>query len=140
MSSAGHSGADLAAGSPDLDFAALTAKLPVSKDTASALVRRELFNRFDLNGNGVLSLAEVDKAMRDVMGIDSLFSAKPVLIRAFQAARDANKGKGGKRPHRDGLNSDGARGSVNACTAPITIATQPRPRPPPAALPSDARV
>lgn len=52
----------------------------------------------------MLSLAEVDKAVRDVLGLDSLYSAKPVLIRAFQAAKDTSKGK--KRPTRSGLSRD----------------------------------
>ena len=74
----------------DIDWSALTAKLPTGRDTAATLRRAELFDRFDINGNGVLSLAEVDKAMRDVMGLDSVYSSKPVIMRAFQAARDHN--------------------------------------------------
>jgi len=64
------------------------------------------FKRFDVNSNGVLSLAEVDKAVRDVLGLDSLYSAKPALMRAFQAAKDANKEKAKKRPTRAGLSRD----------------------------------
>ena len=41
----------------------------------------------DVNGNGLLSLAEIDKGMRDVIQIPTLFDIKPVLMRAFQAAR-----------------------------------------------------
>jgi len=37
----------------------------------------------DLNGNGILSLAEVDKGMRDVIKLPILFDLKPVLMRAF---------------------------------------------------------
>ncbi len=40
-----------------------------------------------MNGNGILSLAEVDKAMRDVVRLPTLFALKPVLMRAFQAAK-----------------------------------------------------
>ena len=37
----------------------------------------------DVNGNGLLSLAEVDKGMRDVIKLPGLFKLKPVLMRAF---------------------------------------------------------
>ena len=42
----------------------------------------------DINGNGLLSLAEVDKGMRDVIKLPTLFETKPVLIRAFSAAKN----------------------------------------------------
>ena len=42
---------------------------------------------FDVNGNGYLSLAEVDKGMRDVVKLPQLFEIKPVLMRAFNAAK-----------------------------------------------------
>ena len=46
-----------------------------------------MFRKFDFNGNGYLSLAEVDKAVRDELQQPELFSSKPVLMRAFQAAK-----------------------------------------------------
>ena len=47
----------------------------------------------DVNGNGYLSLAEVDKGMRDVICLPQLFELKPVLMRAFQAAKTKSKAK-----------------------------------------------
>ena len=44
-------------------------------------------------GNGILSLAEVDKAMRDVLAIDDLFDSKPAIMRAFQLAKNCTKSK-----------------------------------------------
>ena len=44
-----------------------------------------------------MSLSEVDAAIRDVMALDSLYTAKPVLMRAFQAAKDTHRAKGGER-------------------------------------------
>ena len=61
--------------------------------------RAELFERFDVNKNGVLSLGEADRAIREVMGFDTL--SKAVLMRAFNAARDANKSKKPKRKRKD---------------------------------------
>ena len=46
-----------------------------------------MWDGFDVNGNGYLSLAEVDKGMRDVVQLPTLFGLKPVLMRAFQAAK-----------------------------------------------------
>lgn len=48
---------------------------------------------FDVNGNGYLSLAEVDKGIRDVIQLPELFQLKPVLIRAFNAAKNKLKAK-----------------------------------------------
>ena len=65
-------------------------KLPISRDAASTEHRRQLFDKFDVNSNGYLSLAEVDKAIRDVLQAPALFNSKPAVLRAFQAARRAN--------------------------------------------------
>ena len=46
-----------------------------------------------MNGNGYLSLAEVDKGMRDAVQLPVLFEAKPVLMRAFMAAKSITKSK-----------------------------------------------
>ena len=46
-----------------------------------------------MNGNGLLSLAEIDKGMRDVIQLPSLFTLKPVLIRAFTTAKTKVKSK-----------------------------------------------
>ncbi len=40
-----------------------------------------------MNNNGYLSLAEVDKGVRDIIKLPALFELKPVLIRAFTAAK-----------------------------------------------------
>jgi hypothetical protein len=42
-----------------------------------------MFNLFDPNSNGYISLAEVDKGIRDILAIDSIFNAKPAIMRAF---------------------------------------------------------
>lgn len=49
----------------------------------------QLFTRFDSNSDGVLSLSEVDRAVRDAVGLDSIFSSKPLLRRALDLARGA---------------------------------------------------
>ena len=46
-----------------------------------------------MNGNGLLSLAELDKGLRDVIQLPALFKTKPVLLRAFTAAKTKVKSK-----------------------------------------------
>jgi len=46
-----------------------------------------------MNGNGFLSLAEFQKGLRDVIKIPTLFDTKPVILRAFNAAKATTKGK-----------------------------------------------
>jgi hypothetical protein len=64
--------------------------LAFNVDPASKRKRDELWNGFDINGNGLLSLAEVDKGLRDVLQLgDNLFRAKKAIIRAFTKAKGA---------------------------------------------------
>ena len=64
-------------------------QLPTGKNSADHERRMTMFNSFDPNGNGYLSLAEVQKGVRDVLKCDALFDAKPAIMRAFQAAKNA---------------------------------------------------
>lgn len=49
------------------------------------------WSSFDANGNGYLSLAEVDRGVKYVLKLPELFNIKPVLIRAFTKAKTALK-------------------------------------------------
>ena len=42
-----------------------------------------MFRSFDPNGNGFLSLAEVDKGIIDVLNLKEVSHAKPAIMRAF---------------------------------------------------------
>ena len=83
------------AGGYDVDWGALAAKLPVGKDRQSKVAREKLWRKADANGDGFVSLAELDEALHDEHGYEELFGAKPVLMRAFQSARKAVKPRGG---------------------------------------------
>ena len=76
-----------------IDWAALKLKLPFEKTEEQKKHRSKLWSAMDNNGNGFLSLAEVDKGIRDALNIDSLFNCKPVIIRAFNAAKNSVKSK-----------------------------------------------
>jgi Ca2+-binding EF-hand superfamily protein len=76
-----------------IDWKEFHKKLPIEKTKEDSEKRKKLFKAFDPNGNGYLSLAEVDKAFIDVINIPFIYKRKPVMMRAFQAAKD----KGPKR-------------------------------------------
>ena len=70
----------------------LAGKLPYDRSDASKQQRKKLFKEFDPNGNGFLSLAEIEKGVRDVLKSPELFAMKPVMMRAYQKARGAAAG------------------------------------------------
>lgn len=51
-----------------------------------------------MNNNGYLSLAEIDKGLRDIIRLPAIFDLKPVIIRAFNAAKRKLKAT---NPHGD---------------------------------------
>ncbi len=48
-------------------------KIPTGLSASSAQKRAVLFAQFDMNGNKYLSLAEIDKGIRDVLDLPELF-------------------------------------------------------------------
>jgi Ca2+-binding EF-hand superfamily protein len=83
----------------DVDWDELRRQLPTAKTADEKRRRMELYNEFDPNKNGYLSLAEVDKGFRDVIKLPDIFDCKPVLMRAFQAARSLNDGRNKPSTH-----------------------------------------
>jgi Ca2+-binding EF-hand superfamily protein len=71
----------------------IKAKLPFEIDEQQKRKRQELFRLFDVNGSGQLSLAEVDKGLRDILALQEIFEVKPVIIRAFEQVRAMDSGK-----------------------------------------------
>ena len=51
----------------NIDWATLNSKLPYKKNDEEYQKRSEIWESIDVNGNGYLSLAEVDKGLRDVL-------------------------------------------------------------------------
>ncbi|KAL7543261.1 hypothetical protein ACHAXR_012763 [Thalassiosira sp. AJA248-18] len=74
-------------------WATLKEKLPYERTDDQKKKRMDQWQQIDVNGNGYLSLAEVDKAMKDTVGLPVLFDIKPVLMRAFQAAKSVAPSK-----------------------------------------------
>lgn len=73
---------------------AFLAKFPVNKTDDEKAQRAKLFAAFDPNGNGYLSLAEIDKGCRDVLGLYELFEAKKAIMRAYQASKGVGNKSG----------------------------------------------
>ena len=76
---------------------ALVAHLPTAPQARTA--RKELFERFDPNGNGHLSLAEVEKGLLESYELlhgdaELLRLLKPAIMRAFQSAKGASGVRG----------------------------------------------
>merc|ERR1711862_835860 len=56
--------------------------------------RKALFGVWDMNGNRILSLAEIDKGIRAELGVGDIgpTGLAPVLMRAYQVARNYRQG------------------------------------------------
>jgi len=76
-----------------IDWEAINAKLPYQRTDEEKAKRKELFDSFDVNGNGYVSLAEVDKGVRDVLAIDELFDCKPAINESFHFAKTKSTGE-----------------------------------------------
>merc|ERR1719253_1820159 len=63
------------------------AKLPYGQDPEEKRRRNKIFRDIDINGNGFLSLAEVDKGMHDIIRLDAKLVSKPFMMRAFEVAK-----------------------------------------------------
>lgn len=75
-------------------------KLPVEKTEAQKEKRKKIFQEFDPNGNGYLSLAECDLGCRNILGLGDVLP-KPVIMRAYQTARNVSQ-RDGKNPTQHG--------------------------------------
>ena len=82
----------------NIDWALIRKQLPFEKTPQQEAQRDELWKEIDLNGNSYVSLAELDKGLRDVLHCYQIFECKPTIIRAFTAAKDA---VANKKPHGD---------------------------------------
>eukprot|EP00954_Amorphochlora_amoebiformis_P023098 1357876-Amorphochlora_amoeboformis.AAC.1 len=76
-----------------INWEAIKEKLPYERTKEQKEKRQKMFKGFDPNGNGYLSLAEVQKGLRDVLQLDDVFDCKPAIFSAFKAAREKGKAK-----------------------------------------------
>ncbi|XP_075247975.1 flagellar calcium-binding protein-like [Convolutriloba macropyga] len=76
----------------DIDWDDIGEKLPLGRNKADRERRKEMFKNFDVNGNGQMAMAEIDKGIRDVLELDQIFDSKSVILRAFQDSKASNAG------------------------------------------------
>ena len=48
----------------------LASRLPIGKSPEEKAKRDQIFKQFDPNNNGYLSLAEIDKGIHDILGLE----------------------------------------------------------------------
>ncbi len=73
----------------NINWDAIREKLPYGRDPQTKAKRDKIWGGIDINGNGYVSLAEVDKGLRDILQLDSIFNCKRAIMRAFQASKNA---------------------------------------------------
>merc|ERR1711953_1393840 len=69
----------------------INTRLPFQRNKKAYGKRKSLWEQFDVNGNGFLSLAEVTKGIRDVIAVDELFDAIPAINRSFHHVKNVSK-------------------------------------------------
>ena len=73
-----------------IDWKLIDSKLPIElKDDDQVKQRSKIFEQFDPNNNGYLSLAEIDKGCRDVLQLYDIFDCKHVIRKAYMSAKSA---------------------------------------------------
>ena len=77
----------------NINWQEVSDKLPFERTPESKARRDKIWNYIDVNGNSYVSLAEVDKGLRDVLQLDAVFNCKKAIIRAFNASKHAVKTK-----------------------------------------------
>ena len=73
---------------------AIRKALPFRKTPEEYAQRSELWKSVDVNGNGYVSVAELDKGLADAIQNQELFKSKKVVLRAHHAAKNKVKTKG----------------------------------------------
>jgi hypothetical protein len=67
-----------------MDWRGLTSLLCYKKTAEHSTARQRLFKKMDVNGNGMLSLAEIEKGIREELKLPEQFESKAAVLRAFQ--------------------------------------------------------
>jgi hypothetical protein len=75
----------------------LAQKLPTSRSAVDAAKRQFWFKQMDVKGNGRLSLEEVGLGLKLMLQCEQLFSIKPVILRAYTAARNVSGKQCGRK-------------------------------------------
>ena len=73
----------------EIDWSLVSKTLMYKNDEQSTEKRETLWKLFDTNNNGFLTLADVDKGLKDVFKVGLEYISKSPIHRAFQAANSS---------------------------------------------------
>jgi len=76
-----------------VDWETINEQLVYDHSEESHEKRREIWNAMNVNDNKYLCLAEVDRGIRDVLGLDEVFDAKKAIFEAFRFAKNSSPGE-----------------------------------------------
>jgi hypothetical protein len=72
-----------------IDWEKINKYLPAGNSDMDKKIRNMLFKMWDPNGNGYLSLAEIDKGFKDLgPDMEIIYMSKAPMLRAFNAAKE----------------------------------------------------
>ena len=86
----------------NIDWFKIKQQLPLGNSAEEQNLRKQYWRQVDINGNGYVSLAELDKWLRD-FNCYQIYDCKPCIIRAFNEAKEREKTKHIKKnkPRKD---------------------------------------
>lgn len=70
-----------------IDYKLITEKLCTERTREGMKRRSEIFEKFDINKNGLLTLRECDLGVKNVLNMPEIAECKPVIFKAFEAAK-----------------------------------------------------
>ena len=74
----------------DINWELIRKQLPFERTKAQKELRIQLWKRIDSNHDSHVTLAELDKGLKNVLHCYQVFQCKPVIIKAFTLAKNAN--------------------------------------------------
>ena len=75
----------------NIDWFQIKNQIPFTDSQEDKINRDRLWRQVDINGNGLVSLAELDKALRDNLRCYQVYDCKPAIIRAWTISKDRTK-------------------------------------------------
>merc|ERR1711962_1749986 len=97
-----------------VDWERINSRLPYLRNEEDKKRRKNMGEAIDINGNGYVSLAEITKGVRDVIGVDDLFDSRPAINRSFHHCRKLSK-----RISKEEFTSDSMRKTIQEWVGPI---------------------
>ena len=72
------------------------ANFPLTKSKEDIKLRRDLFRKFDYNGNGYLNITEINDGWKYFKDLPDIMDKESVVHRAFFSSRDKYQAKKNK--------------------------------------------